>query len=117
TGVTCVNCAINEKGVFSKPQIGELFRPYLTVKLYTDTVPPEYYGAELRAQLGKSKAREEADADVNLNFQNKVFDTEQLPLYAILEPYADGTIGVISVYPEGRINNEAAFTEFLRNPK
>jgi hypothetical protein len=43
-------------------------------------------------------------------------DDERLPLYAILEPKADGTIAVRGVYAEGKINSEAAFAEFLRQP-
>lgn len=116
TGVTCTNCSINEMNVFTKPDFRKLFEPYLTVKLYTDTVPKLYYSAVLQGELTKTH-RQETDAEVNLNFQRKVFQTEQLPLYAILEPLPDGRIDVLGVYTEGRINNEAAFAEFLRNPK
>ncbi|MCI0682264.1 MAG: hypothetical protein L0Y71_09180 [Gemmataceae bacterium] len=117
TGVTCTNCSINERDVFTKPEIKKLFEPYLMVKLYSDTVPREYYTASLQSELGKTSARQEADAFTNLRFQRKVFNTEQLPLYALLEPQVDGSIQVLSVYPEGRINNIAAFADFLRNQK
>jgi hypothetical protein len=116
TGVTCKNCRLNEQNVFPKPSIHKLFEPYLVVKLYTDTVPNDYYTSEVQAQLAKSVSRQESDADVNLDFQ-RPFGTEQLPLYVILEPQLDGTITVVSKYDEGRINNEAAFAEFLREPK
>jgi thiol:disulfide interchange protein DsbD len=116
TGVTCTNCSINEMNVFTKPDFRKLLEPYLTVKLYTDTVPKLYYSAVLQGELTKTN-RQETDAEVNLNFQRKVFQTEQLPLYAILEPLPDGRIDVLGVYTEGRINNEAAFADFLRNPK
>jgi thiol:disulfide interchange protein len=113
TGVTCTNCKINEKSVFSKTQIHELFEPYIFVKLYTDTVPPQYYAKD--AQAGAS-ARSKADADVNLRFQRRFFD-EQLPLYVVLEPQLDGKIRIVGVYDEGRINNEIVFAEFLKNPE
>ncbi len=117
TGVTCTNCSINEQNVFPKPDLHKLFEPYLVVKLFSDTVPRRYYGEELQPELDKSSARQEKDADVNLHFQRKVFNTEQLPLYVVLEPQLDDSITVLGVYPEGRINNETAFTEFLREPK
>ena len=50
-------------------------------------------------------------------FQRATFNTEQLPLYVILEPQLDGQVQVIGVYDEGRINNEAAFADFLKNPE
>ncbi len=115
--MTCTNCSINEQNVFPKPDLHKLFEPYLVVKLFSDTVPRRYYGEELQPELDKSSARQEKDADVNLHFQRKVFNTEQLPLYVVLEPQLDDSITVLGVYPEGRINNETAFTEFLREPK
>jgi thiol:disulfide interchange protein DsbD len=116
TGVTCTNCKINEKSVFTKSQISKLFDEYIVVKLFTDTVPPDYYAPELRAELAKNKRSVYDAKDVNLAFQTKVFDTEQLPLYVILEPQLDATIRIVAVYDEGRINNEVIFAEFLRNP-
>ena len=113
TGVTCTNCMINEKTVFSKPNIHKLFEPYFVVKLFTDTVPLDYYASEMR-----DGARAKRDAtEVNLKFQKKLFDTEQLPLYVVLEPQLDGKVHILGVYIEGRINNEGAFAEFLKDPK
>jgi thiol:disulfide interchange protein DsbD len=118
TGVTCVNCKINERNVFSKAEIQKLFQPYAIVQIYTDTVPKEFYAPEIRAELSSDDSRSEADAkEVNLPFQRKVFRDEQLPLYVVLEPQADGRILQVGVYDEGRINNEAAFAEFLRDPE
>jgi thiol:disulfide interchange protein DsbD len=114
TGVTCKNCRQNEQHVFPKPSIHKLFEPYLIVKLYTDTVPKEYYAAEVQSELKRSAARQESDADVNLKFQRRLFGTEQLPLYVILEAQLDETVIAVAVYDEGRINNEGAFAEFLR---
>jgi thiol:disulfide interchange protein DsbD len=117
TGVSCTNCKINENNVFTKPQIHKLFEPYLVVKLYTDTVPAEYYSSEVRAELARDGGRVVADAEqVNLRFQKTVFNTEQLPLYVILEPQLNEDIHVLGVYKEGRIINEAAFIEFLSKP-
>jgi thiol:disulfide interchange protein len=112
TGVSCTNCKINEKNVFIKPNITKLFATFHFVKLYTDTVPPDYYAPEARSHARSNKDAEE----INYVFRNKVFDKKNLPLYVILEPQAD-TIRVLGVYPEGRINDEAAFAEFLSNPE
>src|SRR5258707_4959070 len=53
TGVTCLNCKINEKNVFPKPEVKELFAKFVRVQLYTDTVPEEFY----------KKAPEEAERE------------------------------------------------------
>jgi thiol:disulfide interchange protein DsbD len=115
TGVTCTNCKINEKNVFTKTQISRLFDDYLVVKLFTDTVPPDYYAADVRAELARDN-RSVQDAKVNLWFQKRIFDDERLPLYAIVEPLSNGKIRVVGVYDESRINNEQLFAEFLRHP-
>jgi hypothetical protein len=102
--------------VFSKPQFKDLLGAYGLVQLYTDQVPDRFYAPELRAKFGGSVARQEADAGVNRWFQLEAFGNEQLPLYVILEPRADGKVEVVGIYDEGKINNEAAFAEFLRGP-
>ncbi|MBI1830733.1 MAG: hypothetical protein HYR84_04700 [Planctomycetes bacterium] len=114
TGVSCTNCKINEKSVFTKTQIAPLFEPYIVVKLFTDTVPPQYYAKE----LANVSSRTQHDAEkVNLAFQKKVFGTEQLPLYAVIEPQANGRIRIVGVFPKARIDNEAEFAEWLKNPQ
>ena len=115
TGINCVNCRINEKSVFSKRYVRDLMEPYLIVKLYSDLVPLQYYSPSMRTSL--TLQRQKADAAANLDFERKIFNNEQLPLYAILEPQKDGTVKVLAVYDEGRINNETAFADFLRDPK
>ena len=116
TGKSCKNCKYNENNVFSKPDIKNLFRPYRLVQLYTDVVPNELYPSGIRAQLGSVNSRQSADAQVNLWFQQEAFDTEQLPLYVILEPQEDDQIRIVGVYAEGKINNIEEFAEFLRKP-
>ena len=56
------------------------------------------------------------EALANLEFQRAVFGTEQLPLYAILEPLISGKVRVLAVYDEGKINDENRFLEFLSAP-
>jgi thiol:disulfide interchange protein DsbD len=117
TGKTCTNCKLNEREVFSKPDIKALFKPFTLVQLYTDEVPDEFYSSELRTQFGGKTTRQQTDArQVNLPFQREVFGTEQLPLYVILEPLPDGKIRVVARYDEGKINDVEGFAQFLKKP-
>jgi thiol:disulfide interchange protein DsbD len=111
TGVTCTNCKLNEKNIFPRPEVRELLHRYHLVQLYTDTVPGTFYDTV------PSLARQEEDAQANLEFQRKHFGTEQLPLYVILKPQPGSKeVAVLGPYDEGKINNEAAFVEFLKRP-
>jgi thiol:disulfide interchange protein DsbD len=110
TGKTCTNCRINERNVFTRPEIRELFRKYQLVQMYTDVVPAEFYSS------GTTDERREKDAAANLEFQKRKFEDEQLPLYVILEPQPDGRVLVVDRYDEGKINDVEKFTEFLRKP-
>ncbi|GIW82430.1 MAG: hypothetical protein KatS3mg105_4237 [Gemmatales bacterium] len=117
TGKTCTNCKINEETVFRKAQFKQLFEPYHLVQLYTDVIPDEYYAPSVRRQFDGSIDRQLTDAtEGNLEFQKNAFNTEQLPLYVILEPLANGKINVLGIYNEGKINKEQEFAEFLRQP-
>lgn len=108
TGVTCTNCRLNEKNVFIKPEVKELFKQYSLVQMYTDTIPEVFY------ESAPGLSRQDADAGVNLRFEKQAFGEEQLPLYVILKPEPTGKTTLVGVYNEGKINNEAAFIEFLK---
>jgi thiol:disulfide interchange protein DsbD len=116
TGETCTNCKWNENNVFAKPEIKELFRTYRLAQLYTDKVPDKYYSSAVRSNFGNDASRQRQDAAANLWFQIEAFGDEKLPLYVILDPKADGTIEVVGQYAEGKINDETAFAQFLREP-
>lgn len=109
TGVTCTNCKLNERDVFIKPEVKDLFKQYSLVQVYTDTVPEFLYDRD------PGLDRRDADARANARFQLAAFGTEQLPLYVILKPEPSGMTSVVGVYKEGKINNEAAFVQFLRD--
>ena len=115
TGITCTNCNLNENDVFTKSEIQQLFKPYVLVKLYTDKIPATYYAPEERQPV--LTERQERDAEINSKFQASVFNTKQLPLYAILEPQLDDTIKIVGTYDEGRIMDGQAFAAFLRKPQ
>lgn len=110
TGVTCTNCKLNEQNVFTNPRVRALLSRYTLVQMYTDEVPAAFFTAPPAAGARDAEARH------NLNFQRDVFGTEQLPLYVILEPVYGGGARVVGVYDEGKINDVAKFTEFLRKP-
>jgi thiol:disulfide interchange protein DsbD len=116
TGETCTNCKINEANVFPKPAIKELLSQYSLVQLYTDKVPSKFYTSEERARFSGSTERQRADAATNLDFQRSTFNTEQLPLYVILEPLPGGAFREVDRYAEGKINDLAGFTHFLQKP-
>jgi thiol:disulfide interchange protein DsbD len=110
TGVTCKNCKYNEQNIFSKADVKDLFRPYRLVQMYTDTVPELFYARPT------AEGQRQNEALANLGFQRRKFGTEQLPLYVILEPQADGSVTVVDVYDEGKINQVDRFVEFLKRP-
>jgi hypothetical protein len=47
-------------------------------------------------------------------FQVKGFGGNQLPLYAILWPTANGKVKVLGVYEEGKINQPDRFATWLK---
>jgi hypothetical protein len=110
TGVTCVNCKINEKKVFPKPEVKELFDKYVRVQLYTDTIPEDFY------KKAPDEAKREKDATVNQEFQSKVLRREELPYYVIVRPAGAGGFEVVSAYDEGKITKPDKFVEFLKKP-
>ncbi len=110
TGVTCANCTLNENNVFPLPAVSELLRKYTLVKLYTDEVPAHYYAPAPAKELRNAEAR------ANQGLQESRFGSLQLPLYAILDPQADGRVLVRGVYDEGKINALPRFVEFLTAP-
>jgi thiol:disulfide interchange protein DsbD len=110
TGVTCTNCRINEKNIFVKADVKNLFMQYVRVQLYTDVIPEAHYKA------APAEEKREQDAEINQKFQKATFKTEQLPLYAIVKPAGAGQFEVVGVYDEGRINKLDKFVEFLKKP-
>lgn len=107
TGVTCTNCKINEKNVFPKEEVKAALGKLVRVSLYCDTVPAHYYKQEPDIE------KREDDADANKKFQKTTFKSEQLPLYALVKPVAEGEFEIVDVYHEGKITDVKAFTEFL----
>jgi thiol:disulfide interchange protein DsbD len=116
TGVACLNCAINERNVFSKPEVQDLLRRYTRVRLYTDVVPDMYYSKEELARSGPDQARQKADAAANLKLESDQFQNTAQPLYVILRPLPDGKSAEVARFDKGRIRDAAEFLRFLREP-
>jgi hypothetical protein len=93
--------------VFSQPAVKDLLKQYVLVQLYTDNVPPQYVPPGVNS---RQLALE------NRKFQEEKFGDLRLPLYVIVEPLPDGAWKEIGRYEEGKINNVAAFMQFLRRP-
>ncbi len=114
TGKTCTNCKINERNVFLRPEVQGLLLKYVLVAQYTDIVPDDLYPDKVRATFEGGTTRQKEDAEKNLQFQRDTFNTEQLPLYVIVEPDGKGGFREVDRYTEGKINNVSAFADFLR---
>ena len=109
TGVTCSNCKANERGVFTRPEVKDLLKQYQLVQMYTDDVPEVFY----KNPPTLDQRRDEGSA--NLDFQDKAFGTQQLPLYVILQRTPTGA-KLVGTYSEGKINKVIEFIEFLKAP-
>ncbi|HUR54269.1 MAG TPA: thioredoxin family protein, partial [Gemmataceae bacterium] len=107
TGKICTNCRYNENNVFPRPRVRELMSKFELVQLYTDEVPADRYSSP------PSDADRDEEGLANRAFKEKAFGEEQLPLYAVVQPRPDGKVRVLGVYPEGKINDVAAFEKFL----
>jgi hypothetical protein len=89
--------------VFSQPQIEDLFKRYVVVRLYCDTVPP-----------GDKQVPDAAGA---VRLRNEKFHNEALPFYAIVRPTGgEGEFETVRVYGEGLIRDPDSFARFLREP-
>src|SRR5581483_10510036 len=108
TGVTCTNCNYNESNVFPQPAVKAELEKFERVRLYTDWLPANLYAADPGDRERKMEGR------ANDDFKRDLFGTQQLPLYVVLQPQVSGGVKVLGVYPEGKINDPAAFVKFLK---
>jgi hypothetical protein len=110
-GVTDVNARINEVKVFREPNVQAAMKRYIPVMLYSDLIPKSFYitDPDSEAQLN--------DAAANADFEQKVFNTLQEPLYAVLQPTEKGKFRIVGEYAEARIYEPARFISFLRHPR
>jgi thiol:disulfide interchange protein len=115
TGVTCKNCAYNERNHFGQRDVKALLGKYVRVQLYTDRVPNKLYTEEELEALGGVAAQKE-EAARNRRLQGERFDDTRLPLYVILRPTPGGGYREVARYREGKINDPSAFASFLRRP-
>ncbi len=114
TGQNCANCRLNEKNVFSRPDVRKRLDQFVGVQLYTDTVP--------KVGFSPSKAKEEANR--NVRWQRKLA-TPALPSYVLFRPdpkepftkdgYPKGEIIAPNGqrYVDGAINDIQAFQNWL----
>ena len=107
TGEQCTNCRYNEHSVFPQPQVWKLMQQYERVQLDAQfEVPARAYFTP------PSKDVRFAESQINREFKDKLFGTDQLPLYVILVPQANGKWQA-RVYDEGKINDVEAFKKYL----
>ena len=109
TGQQCTNCRYNESSVFTKPPVWSLMEQFERVQLYSQyEVPKEIFFDP------PSDAARWDEGQINFEFKKKWFGSQQLPLYAILIPQADGKWKA-RAYAEGKINDVEGFKKFLQD--
>ena len=109
TGQQCTNCRYNESSVFTKPPVWSMMEQYERVQLYSQyEVPKEIFFDP------PSDAARWDEGQINRSFKDKQFGTDQLPLYVILIPQADGKWKA-RAYAEGKINDVEGFKKFLQD--
>lgn len=91
TGVTCTNCRVMEDQVFTREEVEDEFRRFVTVRLYTD--------------------KEDAESNRYKDMQLQRFGQTTLPLYVILTP-DEQKLGEYSFNTDAR-----AFVHFLQNSR
>jgi hypothetical protein len=89
---------LNESRVFSKPQIEKLFNRFVTVRLYTDRLPPSI------SQV--------PDAQGSKEFRTDKLKNAALPYYVVLKPKGK-TLEKLAAYDQGLISSEEEFADFL----
>ena len=98
TGVNCVNCRLMEQNVMPRSEVVEQLRKFVTVQVYTDTVP-------IRTL---TKLQAESMAEDNLEFESELIGQVTSPQYAIVGP--DGTVLAQTSYNA----DPADFVDFLK---
>lgn len=76
TGVNCANCRLMEQEVLPRPEVIQELEKFVTVQLFTDTVPIKSIKPEERLKL----------AEANLDRELKLTSEATNPLYVILGP-------------------------------
>jgi thiol:disulfide interchange protein DsbD len=76
TGVNCTNCRYNEKNLFTQPKVKDLFKGFVRLQMYTDTVP----------EKGLSAGEAVEQAQRNSKIQGDTFGDITNPFYAIVLP-------------------------------
>jgi thiol:disulfide interchange protein DsbD len=99
TGVNCPNCRVMELQVFPRPEVVQTLGDFVTVQLYTDTVPIKSIPYDDRVKLART----------NLDREIQLFDEITNPNYVIID--ADGKVlGKLG----GRVPS-TDFVEFLKS--
>lgn len=112
TGINCTNCTKNEKAIFSQADVTAAFKSYTLLKLYTDSVPQEYYPVDKLDAV--TVVERENDGDANRIYEKKRFNTTELPFYVIVEP-DDKEFKEIARYSIGLIRDKEEFLKLLRD--
>jgi hypothetical protein len=86
--------------VFSKPQVEEEFKKFVTVRLHTDKVP-----------VGVTQVPDAAGAQA---FRDEKFNNIALPYYVVVRVKGK-TLERVGFYDKGVINDPSEFVKFLQS--
>jgi hypothetical protein len=86
--------------VFSKPQVEEQFKKFVTVRLHTDKVPLDVHQVP--------------DAQGSQQFRDEKFKNYALPYYVVVRVKGK-TLERVGFFDKGVINDPAEFVAFLQS--
>ena len=112
TGINCQNCTKNERAIFSQADVKAAFESYTLLKLYTDSVPQQYYPLDNLDAI--TPVEQDKDGDINRLLEKSRFNTTELPFYVVIEP-TDKDYKEVGRYSIGLIRDKEEFLKFLRD--
>jgi thiol:disulfide interchange protein DsbD len=100
TGQVCTNCRLNERDVFTRPNVKAALAQLVLVRLYCEAGVPS------------SVTDQQPDSPGAIKLRESRFGSSSLPLYAVVRPTPDG-FEVVAKDEQGLITDVPAFLKFL----
>jgi thiol:disulfide interchange protein DsbD len=102
TGINCTNCKLNERNAFTRPEIKAALSKHVLLKLYAEAGVP-------------AGLDQQPDSRGVIQLRNTVFQSNSLPLYALLKPKGDSfeIVRILTPSNNGLITDFPAFVKAL----
>jgi thiol:disulfide interchange protein DsbD len=102
TGIACTNCRLNERDAFPRPEVQAALGQHVLLKLYAEAGVP-------------AGIDQQPDSEGAIKLRNETFETNALPLYALVRPKGDSFELVRKILPSdsGLITDVPAFVKML----